>query len=253
MDGTNHVHYGHVETHEPGPEQEGEQTVPNLLGHLERAMPRNVPTFRKLKLLARVHFPNGIVRDLDALVDTGAEINIINPKFVPRDIFQPAKRPLKVGMANAVCLKGGKREASFTIALKGLDVDSRQGVEIRIPTVAYDGEMVCDLILSYAWLAQQNALVNPRRHGVLFQEENRLVWIPGLNIVSRWDIQHGEGSSIIASPVEVNEDTNPQEKNSDQEEGQVGTDPDPPPMGGVRKMIHHPRNHVKMKERKTPP
>ena len=238
-----HVQYDeHMLVHELGEEQESEpEEAPCFLGHLERSVPRSQPKLRKLNLLAHLHFPNGAVKEVEALVDTGAEINIINPKFVPDGAFENAKKPLRVGMANAVCLKGGKREASFALALRGVDIDSRQGVEIRVPTTAYDGEMVCDLILSYAWLAQQNVLVNPRRHGILFQEENRMVWIPGLNIVSQWDIQKGDGSTIIASPVVISEDTmhptvrtvDPQERKSDDQGDDHGEDhPCDSPMGG---------------------
>ena len=128
----------------------------------------------------RVEFEDGCVPELEALVDTGAEIKIIHPRYVPKNAFAPSKRPLRLGMANAVRLQGGKREVTFMMRIKGREMDSKREVELRIPTTAYDGEMVCEMILSYAWLAQQDAQINPRRHGLLFTERNRTIWVDGL-------------------------------------------------------------------------
>ena len=61
----------------------------------------------------------------------------------------------------------------------GHDLDTKGPVKLSMPTTAYDGEVRYDLILSYGWLAQHDVLVNPRRHGLLVQEKNRMVWVPG--------------------------------------------------------------------------
>ena len=35
------------------------------------------------------------------------------------------------------------------MGIRGEDVDTKMPIEIRVPTVAYDAEMVCDMIVSY--------------------------------------------------------------------------------------------------------
>ena len=44
--------------------------------------------------------------------------------------------------------------------------------------MAYDADVVCDLILSYGWLAQNNVIPHPKRHGLLFTENPGPAWVP---------------------------------------------------------------------------
>ena len=126
-----------------------------------------------------LHFPNGEWKEVEALIDTGAEINVIHPRLVPEGMFKESKKPLRLGTANANSMKGGRRETTFMVGIQAVEVDSRRAVELRMPMEAYDGEIMCELIVSYAWLAQQNVLINPRRHGLIFQEKGRMVWVGG--------------------------------------------------------------------------
>ena len=151
-----------------------------------------------------LHFPNGEARKVLALIDTGAEINVIHPRLVPEGMFRQSERPLRLGTANANCMVGGRREATFMVGMQATDIDSRRGLELRMPMAAYDGEMVCELIVSYGWLAQQNALVNPRRHGLLFCEKGHMLWVGVLRKKKRV-VSTGtpNTSPIIASPMGV--------------------------------------------------
>ena len=151
------------------------QRAPMPGEHLERSVPRGVPRCTRLRIPVELHFPNGVTRKVLALIDTGAEINVIHPRLVPEGMFRQSERPLRLGTANANCMVGGRREATFMVGMQATDIDSRRGLELRMPMAAYDGEMVCELIVSYGWLAQQNALVNPRRHGLLFCEKGHML------------------------------------------------------------------------------
>ncbi len=50
---------------------------------------------------------------------------------------------------------------------------------MRCPIRAFDAPIDVDMILSYEWLARQNARVYPRKHGLLFDQECRSVWVAG--------------------------------------------------------------------------
>lgn len=178
--------------------------------HLERGIPRGIPKCSKLKIQVTLHFPNGASKEAQVLVDTGAEVNVIHPRLVDPSLFRESQRPLRLGMANEICLSGGKREVDFVLGMKGVDVDTNMPMEIRVPMSAYDGEMVCDLIVSYTWLAQLDALVNPRRHGILLNEGDRMVWVAGLLLGNNGKRgpngeMHGE-LPLLASPMAIVEE-----------------------------------------------
>ena len=44
----------------------------------------------------------------------------------------------------------------------------------------YTANITVQAIISYKWLADQNFMVHPRRHGLYFQDENIQVFIPGI-------------------------------------------------------------------------
>ena len=96
----------------------------------------------------------------------------------------------------------------FVLGLQGIEMDTKRPITIAVPTSAYDADMVCDLILSYTWLARTDALVNPRRHGILLKEDDCLVWVDG--IIPEKKGTHGEGKheelTLIVSPMVVIEE-----------------------------------------------
>ena len=141
---------------------------------------RKIPKNTKLLVKAKIQWDDGETKELKLLIDTEAEVNLINPKWVEENKFKRAQHPVKLGVANSHLLQGGSRETEFSVILRGIDIDSKRPIDISIPTQAYDGDVVCDLILSYSWLAENDVLVNARRHGLLFQEPGRMLWISGM-------------------------------------------------------------------------
>ena len=39
---------------------------------------------------------------------------------------------------------------------------------------------MCEIILSYGWLAENSVLINPKRHGLLIPNNGRMIWVDGL-------------------------------------------------------------------------
>ena len=139
---------------------------------LHRDPPPHIPKSPKLLIHATTFDVFGSEVCLQALVDTGAEVKLVNfRKFEALD-FHQAQHPVRLGAANSLRLSGGAREATFVLHLQGVTLDSKSPVDLQVPITAYDAEIKYDLILSYGWLAQHNFLVNPRRHGLLMLEEH---------------------------------------------------------------------------------
>ena len=118
-------------------------------------------------------------KELYALVDTGAEVNLIRTGILPSERFQPSERPLRLVMANNQRLSGGTTETIARLEFLGRDLEGSQRVRITAPTALYEADIEEDIILSYQWLGERGVDVCPRRHGLRTTVAKRLVWIAG--------------------------------------------------------------------------
>ena len=139
-----------------------------------------MPKATKLKVEVQVTWADGSTKTLQALVDTGAELNLINPKLLDPSLFSLSPKPIRLGMANSNILLGGTRQVTMNLTFAGVDMDTGHIQEVTMPVTAYDGEVVVDLILSYGWLAEQDILINPRRHGMHFMGGDQALWVAGI-------------------------------------------------------------------------
>lgn len=117
---------------------------------------------------------------IKALVDTGAEINVIRRGLIPEDHTHPNNRPITMTAADATPLNGGKMGVSGTAVIGGSEVDTKVWVEIHCPIQLYEAKITAEAILSYSWLANQNLLINPRRHGLFYRDSSMSVFMPGV-------------------------------------------------------------------------
>jgi hypothetical protein len=130
--------------------------------------------------------PNGQSIPFQALVDTGAEINVIRPDLIPLEYTSVLERPWNLTAANQQPIRGGSREARIVLYLEGTDVDTGKPQALKIPTTFLLAEVGhLQAIIYYEWLASHNFLVNGKRHGICYQGEhtNDMVWIPGIKTV----------------------------------------------------------------------
>ena len=86
----------------------------------------------------------------------------------------------------------------MVLTFAGMELDTCKEQHLSLPVTAYDGEVVCDLILSYGWLAENQAIVNPRRHGIHFLGEDHAIWVPG--VVKP---KMGTTQSMVTIPVDA--------------------------------------------------
>ena len=104
------------------------------------------------------------------LVDTGAEVNLIRKGLLPSENLQDMTRPLVLTAANAGPLAGGDKSTQGLLYLRGVEVDTGKPQGLKFPIQLIEADISADVIVSYGWLAQQNFLINPRRHGVCHQD-----------------------------------------------------------------------------------
>jgi hypothetical protein len=68
---------------------------------------RGKPRPNKLQIMVTATASDGTSRDILALVDTGAQVNLINPRVLDPGLFVPATKPVRLGSANSHPLPGG--------------------------------------------------------------------------------------------------------------------------------------------------
>jgi len=115
----------------------------------------------------------------NALIDTGAEVNIVREGLLHASNFQPARRPLKLITASNHRLPGGMHEATVNLVFQGADTSSKEKVRVTAPTVLYEAQVGEDMILSYQWLGERGIEINPRMHGMWATVGQRRVWLAG--------------------------------------------------------------------------
>lgn len=98
---------------------------------------------------------------INALIDTGAEINVIRKGLIPSELTHQNLRPITLTAAEANPLTGGKMGVSGTAVLGGAEIDSESWIEIHCPIHFYEAKITAEAILSYSWLANQNLLIHP--------------------------------------------------------------------------------------------
>ncbi len=109
---------------------------------------------------------------LRALVDTGAEVNIIRTGIIPHQSLQHDIHPLTLKGADDTCLKGGNLCVIGVGELVGHDKESQRNVHVQRAIHMYEANITVQAFLSYKWLADHNFMLHPRRHGLYFQDEN---------------------------------------------------------------------------------
>ena len=116
-------------------------------------------------------------RSIMALIDTGAQTNLLKGNIFHDDFWTTTKKPLALTTVNGENLPGGKREVNaqitFLVDPESGKKRSENSVEISVndndintwttDVWFYDGDISCDAILGYSWLAQKRLNVQPWR------------------------------------------------------------------------------------------
>ncbi len=92
------------------PEREGAMVIDTPPAEMEMYQIRQVRgDQRQLLLRVRAQGPDGVQRTMSALVDTGAQVNLIRKGLFPEGIFRPAARAVRLVTADGKDMEGGRR------------------------------------------------------------------------------------------------------------------------------------------------
>ena len=125
---------------------------------------------RALFLKLMVTFETGKEREIEFLVDTGSEVNLIRPDLVPRDCEVKAERGVRLLVANNEVMEGGYKMCRTRLQFFGMEIGR------EFPKIAkrnfdadfYLGGIKIEGILSYDWLEQNRLGVMPHRYCLLW-------------------------------------------------------------------------------------
>lgn len=116
-----------------------------------------------------------------ALIDTGAEVNIIRRGIIPPELLRRAETPISLSTADSSAIQGGKLGVSGLANLRGHERDLKIPVDVQCPVHFYEAVIAAEAILSYGWLGQHNFHIIPRNHCLEFRDDNSCVWISGIS------------------------------------------------------------------------
>ncbi len=92
---------------------------------------------------------DGRTYPLIALVDTGAEVNIIRTGIIPHQSLQHDSHPLTLKGADDACLKGGNLCVIGVGELVGHDIESQRNVHVQCAIHMYEANITVQAIISY--------------------------------------------------------------------------------------------------------
>ena len=144
--------------------------------HLRRLEPE-----RALKVRVQLHLGDGSVHSALALVDTGAEYNLCNPRDVRTTQWRAAAVPIRLVAANDNVMEGGSQELSTHMHIQGWGATTGDcgPREVRLPATFYQAEVGAPLILSYSWMVDQGVVVAPAHGCMLASTAGKDTWVGG--------------------------------------------------------------------------
>ena len=92
---------------------------------------------------------------LRALVDTGAEVNVIRMGALPLWCIKPNEKPIKMSGADASALEGGQLGVTGELCLGGWEQDTKEWVELQCPAHFYVANIAQAWLLTLALSAGQ--------------------------------------------------------------------------------------------------
>ena len=112
---------------------------------------RHLEPERALKFRVQLHLSVGSVHSALALVDTGAECNLCNPRDVGTTQWRAAAVPISLITTNDNVMEGGSQELSTYMHLQGWGSTSDDSCpeEVWLPATFHQAEVGAPLILFY--------------------------------------------------------------------------------------------------------
>ena len=151
-------------------------------------------------------FYDGSVVGLKVLIDTGAQVNIIRRGLVPYTLFQPSFHPVSFITASSQGLEGGQYEVGCELIIDGIDQSTLLPAAAVTSITWYEGDIVADAIVSFAWLAGWNIDVHSQGNGICVRSTPHRIWASGLGAEREYRPTEGydgvcpEGTDDVEGP-----------------------------------------------------
>jgi len=119
----------------------------------------------------KVQAPSGTERQAMALVNTGAQCNLIKQNFLPAHLMSKAKEPLVLLTADHSRMSRGKEGVTVHISFE--TGDEEQPVSTTDGTFV-DAQINVDFILSYPWLREKKITIIPHMECLGVEDPRKL-------------------------------------------------------------------------------
>jgi hypothetical protein len=142
-----------------------------LCGYLENQIGRVQLQGEETQLLLRLDATTkgGEKKQLLALVDTGAQVNLFRSGLFHACDTTKAQNPISLVTVDGTRLGGGDKEIELVLTF--LASTGKKQTEWKEKAVFLDGDIQVDLILGYPWLRRTQLGILPHK-GALFHEQN---------------------------------------------------------------------------------
>ena len=115
---------------------------------------------------------------LKVLVDSGAQVSLINRNLVDADCWEDDIPTVRFKAANQTYLPGGDRGLNASLTMKGR-TEHGKSYALNFPALLYGAEIQADVILSYPWLAAHGMAVVAVDHAMVWLTGPELYWVDG--------------------------------------------------------------------------
>ena len=146
-----------------------------------RGLTRSQPSCRYVHLKMAVTILTGEDRyECRALIDTGAEVNLIKRGLCDPKYNRESQRKLRLMAANNQRLGGGETEVEMKLRFEGVDSESNESVVVVTKTVCYEADIMDDMILSFEWCRERHMDICASEHGLVHRVAGGEIWMAGM-------------------------------------------------------------------------
>jgi hypothetical protein len=123
--------------------------------------------------------PSGERKQINILVDTGAEVNLIKPGLFDDINFESAEKPLKLVTVSGSNLGGGQRTIELILHLHGTTSSNGDRSHHLMGGIFYEADIGWDAIMSYPQLHEQLVSVLPHRNCLILDRGDHFIMLKG--------------------------------------------------------------------------
>ena len=106
----------------------------------------------QLMLHMEAELEDGTLKEIQVLVDTGAQANLVRTSLIPTKFLRRARDPLQLLSANGEVIPGGDRETTLRIYFEKVPKEIQDQKPRHVTGVFHVANIAVDAILSYPWL-----------------------------------------------------------------------------------------------------